>query len=522
MSEYVSWPGTGVRPGTESGYPGWGRIAPGSTRVHSPKGSVWKEVTGDDALTSAAALGAAAANAAKELAGPVSLDKITDNGTLPESTARAMAAIVGRFLKIETSQLVASKAAMDEAIIQQIWTRIITAQEGVFDKIRANIVEAGIVDGQIITGATIQTNKPAARKGRVYMNSDGLYMDDEYGTNNVTIAKDGNIRIRGNLGFENNWSFTRFTALDSRLVGSYAIPGGSQYSCGVLVNRRSNPWYGPGALFVFQEPNGTGNMCLSAPYNQGDHHARLTLSRTKVELYCNTGKLFIAPSRIDFSNDYIYMYGHQNRIALGNQGTFPALDLERAGFRLNALNGNAVKIISNETRLTIEYNAKKQVWVDDQGFRAFGGKTFVMDVPEITARTGKVLSHACTESPWDGIEYWERITLDSEGRGTWTLPEYVPLIASKQAPRAVVATADRGTVSAALDDGDRTWTVRVQGEPGAVVGLLVKAGRVVDSEGDGPGRTTAWEDAAPDRLWQDAAKFRPDPGPEQRGGPDAP
>ena len=79
---------------------------------------------------------------------------------------------MGRFLKIEANQIIASNANFDEAVAKKLWSQIVTAKEGVFDKIKANMLAVGALDGQIITGATVADGRGG--RGRVILDSNGL------------------------------------------------------------------------------------------------------------------------------------------------------------------------------------------------------------------------------------------------------------------------------------------------------------------------------------------------------------
>ena len=111
------------------------------------------------------------------------------------------------------------------------------------------------------------------------------------------------------------------------------------------------------------------------------------------------------------------------------------------------------------------------------------------------------LSHSCTESPYDGIEYWENLTLDAEGKCTWELPDYVPWIASQKAPWMVLCTAGKATLEkTGYGRVAAPWKVHVEGEPNAEVSVLVKGARVVDTpQTDG---SIEWVDYARRTPWE--------------------
>ncbi|CED90253.1 Hypothetical protein AAM4_0358 [Actinomyces succiniciruminis] len=240
-AEYIEWPGASTFPGSHT-FPGWDDRADGADVVHSHTGRVWQETT-NAYQQQVAALAAGAVEAAVtrvrtvfgrvyyikgspdtmpsfdgETAGDtvrvqdastldivaewrwtgagwermqVSSEQISnlDVGKLTvgaaeitEAVARRLAAVTGEFLSITTSQLtVSEQASINQAVLQEIWTRIVTADDGVFARIRAGMLAAnsvtgdaiagGAIDGMVITGAVIRT---AATGARVELTEDGL------------------------------------------------------------------------------------------------------------------------------------------------------------------------------------------------------------------------------------------------------------------------------------------------------------------------------------------------------------
>lgn len=89
---------------------------------------------------------------------------------IAEVTARKIASDVGRFLEITTDQLtVTGNASFVNATAHHVWTEIVTAGQGEFEQIKAGMlaansvnasnIQGGAIDGQVITGATLQTSK---------------------------------------------------------------------------------------------------------------------------------------------------------------------------------------------------------------------------------------------------------------------------------------------------------------------------------------------------------------------------
>lgn len=97
------------------------------------------------------------------------------------------------------------------------------------------------------------------------------------------------------------------------------------------------------------------------------------------------------------------------------------------------------------------------------------GKNFVLRHP---TKEGHVLIHACTESPYDGIEYWDNATLPESGEMTIELPEYFDRLHREDAPTSVF-TSNGVKVLGPVENG----RFKVKGEVGAWFSWQVKAAR---------------------------------------------
>lgn len=534
QDEYVSWPGTGIYPGTDAAYPGWGKIAPGSTSVHSPRGSVWEEVTGNEALQASAALANAVRQAGQS--GPVDLSRISPDKPLSEDAAKAIAQQVGRFLTVSTHQLVVSgSAAMQEAVIQEVWSRIITAKDGVFDKIRTNNLSAGIIDGQIVTGATIRT---AASGRRVQLDSGGLRLEDSGGNTSFSVnSQSGSVFLRGNIGTQDDWSTTYFADIGDFAQIADVKRWGGRAASGIVWQRKVNPWAQPGFITCGEGHAGNPYITIQAPGNSREdkhfwisrigweHDGRGTYSRVDSGMIkfiaTGRGRLYMDEHRADFHNETLDVGVdlRSNEVFMGQWKAGEGLKIGVASWAITPLHGvsKGCWMTANDRVITMWHNRDKNASVGPNGFFANGGKNFIMRVPKLSKlRGGKYLRHASTESPWDGIEYWDNVLIGESGTTSWVVPDYVPAIASERAPRSVFATSDRGTVNAWLDDSGAEWRVRVEGEPGARVAILLKLGRVL--EGDQPegepieDKKTGWTDDADERMWVDPPELPEDWG----------
>lgn len=97
------------------------------------------------------------------------------------------------------------------------------------------------------------------------------------------------------------------------------------------------------------------------------------------------------------------------------------------------------------------------------------GKNFITRHP---TKKDHILLHACTESPYDGIEYWDNATLPENGEMTIELPEYFDKLHREDAPTSVFAS--NGVKVLGPVEGGR---FKVKGEAGAWFSWQVKAAR---------------------------------------------
>ncbi len=492
----------------------------------SPKGSEWAEVEDNPALSSAAKLAAATLRAAGNL--PVGTNRIIAIGDLQDPAAQTIAAGVGRFLKIEANQVIAGSGNFDEAVVRKLWTQIVTAKDGVFDKIKSNMIAVGALDGQQITGATIRT----ANSGRrVVMDANGLRIeggqdgDDAFRIDAVT----GRVTMTGGIVARDDWSWVNFS--DWYLVG-----GDNGYiadlGMGVGFNRSVSPLRFPGGIYMFKDTGGQLGTAIVPPHNPGGQAGRMHIRPTDFDWggdVCNfrVNQDFF---QVTTARGDIYLNAKKSQVTLrsaysrtnlilgtGNSGGFVQLgDSGDTGTGYSAGHGWAQVCTLNGFRTNGYFSVKgttASLWSKDGGQflsvsphgLSSSGKTkqFIMHVPRMSSeRNGKMLVHKCSESPYDGIEYWTSLTLDDKGEGSWDLPDYVPVIASRRAPWVVLATANKGAVNATLDRGESLYQVHVTGEPGAEVSVLVKGARIVEMEG-AAGGVSRWADLGDEDPWFD-------------------
>ncbi|QAY16131.1 hypothetical protein SEA_SONALI_19 [Arthrobacter phage Sonali] len=135
------------------------------------------------------------------------------------------------------------------------------------------------------------------------------------------------------------------------------------------------------------------------------------------------------------------------------------------------------------------------------GLTVSGTKNFVMDHPTIP---GWSLKHASTESPHNGVEYWDTVTLDESGEVRVELPGYFEALTYAEGRNIQLTPIGRATVPVSADritDGAFT----IYGAPGQEVDWLVKAVRrstnpdePIDFDVEGPKENTPPPPPPPD------------------------
>ena len=414
---------------------------------------------------------------------------------IAEVTARKIASDVGRFLEITTDQLtVTGNSSFVNATAHHVWTEIVTAGQGEFEKIQAGMLEAnsvsasnirvGALDGKVITGATIQTERSSNRG--LKLSSDGLQVYSPKGWKSLDIdARTGEVTINGSLGRQDSWSKVWFNDIVWAQTGTDIARSGAKIGCGLAFNSLEDDWE-DGALFLQKDSNtGEPSITLQSAARRG------ASERPSLILGTQQVSITIGPSG-DWGSLAISKYGFSSKINSAsltfndggisyrkiNDNNFAYLGLGRDFLSFATLGNKNTGMWATSNGLEVAWRLNPHIYLDNSGIQMTGNKKFIMPVPKLTKERGMWLSHSCTESPYDGIEYWENLTLDEAGHASWALPDYVPLIASPKAPWVVFAS---GTASATLDRSNPDeWVIHVSGDPGAAVDVLVKGARMVD------------------------------------------
>ena len=447
------------------------------------------------------------------------------SANIPEIAARKIASDVGRFLEITTDQLtVTGNASFVNATAHHVWTEIVTAGQGEFEQIKAGMlaansvnasnIQGGAIDGQVITGATIQTSK---------QNNAGIKVDPwgirAYRPNGRTAfsvnAATGSVYVDGDVGISDSWSKARFVDIIEQLSGNDVGQRGDRWGVGLEMNKLSSP-YKYSALVTFKEDptNRGGILYFQAPSNTDNGTPNMRLSTTGLQVYGGkTVSWSMSTSNSGFSagsagKASISINNYSSSI--GMNGEIPFL-VERNGCHIRTFGDRWKGFWVNNNATIMGWASQKQAIVDNDGFRAVGGKTFIMRVPGEWAKRKKMLQHCCTESPYDGLEYWENVTLDSDGRATWVLPDYIPKIASPAAPWVVLtsstATATLNRTGYGVDAAP--WSVDIRGKSGETVSVLVKGARQLD-EWEYDSDEVSLRDRALESVWVDPPPPPPD------------
>ena len=581
--QFVTEPGFAT-PGQSS--PSYSREAPGSTVVYSPKGWKWEKVEDDYALAVSKVAQGSIEGALRqvrttfgsvfyikgtaETSPPFDGEAIGDtcrvqdavtndivaewkwtgvgweraqvssaqisnldvgkltagSAAINEIAARKIASDVGRFLELTTEQLtVSGTASFNEVMARTIWTQIVTAQEGEFEKIKAGMIaanaitasniQAGALDGQVITGATIQTNKVSNRGLKIH--DDGMQVFDSKGWKSLDIdANTGTISIEGRIGRRDTWSEVFFTDLVSRdsKTDEYL---GQKHGCGLAFNSLEDDWW-DGTVALTKDSTGNPAIRIQAPIAKASSWVSpyITVSPAAISMYTPNGNSSFSFSSggLSLNTSRVYMWMNDQGMSFGTKSdNKPRLYVGVANYNIRPTSWDRGGLWGNNSAIVMEYDNNNQVWIGADGVHITNGKKFSMRVPRLTAERGGLwLDHSCTESPYDGIEYWEQVTLNGSGQAVWVLPDYVPAIASKKAPW-IVLTGDGA--SARLDRSGDLWEVHVTGTPGSKVPVLVKGARMIDADTDSETNEPIMRDYARESPW----RLGPPPPPEpSRGG----
>ena len=555
--EYIQWPGGATFPGEDT-TPAYDRYANGNTTVHSHKG--WEWVESDNPFQKAAAAlaqstieasirrvrttfgqvfyqkgnasdkpdfpGEAYGDTAR-IQDPSTLDIVAEwkwNGldwerarvsgeqisnldvgrltagsaAINDLAARRIAGDIGKFLQLTTDQLtVTGNASFVDLTAKHVWTRIINARQGEFEKIKAGMLDAnsvtadnirsGAIDGQVITGATIQSDR--SNNHGVKIDSAGIraYTGKSDNTSFEVEAATGKVKVLGEVGIQDTWSIAKFTDVIEVQSGNDVGQRGDRWGVGIIMNGKTFPYKYPALITYKEDPtNAGGILYFQAPSSYDSSTPNMRLSTSGLSVYSGkTSAWSMNLSRSGFGagapgKGNIQVNDYMGSITVG--GYDAHLYIQGDVFRLRSTQDRWKAVWCNGNAVVMGWDQTHQAIVDRDGFRAVGGKNFIMRVPGEWQKRHMMLQHASTESPHDGIEYWENVKLDSEGRATWPLPDYIPKIASPTAPWIVLtsSSASARLVQTGYGVDAAPWSVEVSGRPEETVAVLVKGARQID------------------------------------------
>lgn len=440
------------------------------------------------------------------------------SASIAEVTARKIASDVGRFLEITTDQLtVTGNASFVNATAHHVWTEIVTAGAGEFEQIKAGMlaansvsasnIQGGAIDGQVITGATIQTERNNQRGIKIDSTGIRSYTSNGRGTSFEVDAATGRVKVLGEVGIQDSWSIAQFIDIVENISGNDVGQRGDRWGVGLSMNSKVFPYKYPALITFKEDPSVSGGILyLQAPSSYDNGTPNMRMSTNGLSVYSGkTSTWQMNLSRTGFGagaagkgnfqvNDY------SASITVGSYDSH--LYIQGDNFRLRSQNSALRSVWGNATNVVLSWDGSHQVVVDRAGFRAVGGKNFIMRVPGEWQKRHMMLQHASTESPHDGIEYWENVELDSTGRATWVLPDYVPKIASPTAPWIVLtsSTASARLIRTGYGADAAPWSVEVSGQSGETVAVLVKGARQVD-EWDEKTDTVSLRDRSKEPVW---------------------
>ena len=420
------------------------------------------------------------------------------SANIAEITARKIASDVGRFLEITTDQLtVTGNASFVNATAHHVWTQIVTAGQGEFEQIKAGMlaanavtadnIQVGALNGQVITGATIQSDQEFNRGVKIDRQGIRAYNGNSNDTTFQVEASSGKVKVFGEVGIQDTWSLAKFIDIVEEVTGNDVGEHGDRWGVGLIMNRKVSPYRLPALITFKEDPSVQGGILyLQAPSSVQGGTPNIRLSANTFDVYSGkTSKWFLGASKSGFGagasgKGLINVNDYMASITVGGYDSH--LYIQGDIWWLRSTQNSWKSVWANKDAVILGYDQNHQAVVDGNGFRAVGGKTFIMRVPGEWQKRHLMLQHACTESPYDGVEYWENVELNSEGKATWILPDYVPKIASPTAPWIALtsSSASARLIRTGYDADADPWTVEVTGTPGETVAVLVKGARQLD------------------------------------------
>lgn len=441
------------------------------------------------------------------------------SASINELAARKIAADTGRFLQLTTDQLtVTGNASFVDATARHVWAKVVSAPLGEFEQIKAGMlaansvtasnIQGGAIDGQVITGATIQTDRGNNRGIKIDSSGIRAYMGRSGDTTFEVDADTGRVKVLGEVGIQDTWSVAKFIDIVEQQSGNDVGQRGDRWGVGLYMNSKTLPYKYPALITYKEDPTNSGGILyFQAPSYYDGATPNMRLSTSGLSSYSGKSATWhMDLSRSGFaagaaSKGSFQVNDYSATITVG--GYNPHLYIQGGQFWLRSMVDTYRGVWSNGSSSILGWDRNHQAYVNASGFHAVGGKDFVMRVPGEWQKRRMMLRHASTESPHDGIEYWENVELDSTGHATWVLPDYVPKIASPTAPWIVLTSSSATAKLVRTGYGvDATpWSVEVTGQSGEAVAVLVKGARQID-EWDDKTDHIALRDRSKESVWE--------------------
>lgn len=342
--------------------------------------------------------------------------------------------------KIAALAIQAGHIAANAITADKIEAGAITAVKIDTDAITATKIAAtAITSKHTITGAKFQTTATANRG--IEITTAGLNAYDASGNVTVNInATNGAATFTGTI--KNRFSGPRVQINSSSTQATIFFYGNSEGSNILPAQIASDP--DGQSLFLFGgNPNSTTPIYTTLRLNERTSPVSWILGR----------------QGYDGAAAYPRIRGDESTVSFWERSTGHRITLDPNGFTYIVGNGLAI-----QGQLTTT-----------------GAKQFQMDHP---VKEGKTLTHASTESPHNGVEYWSdgMIEMPAQGFKTVTLPPYFEALT---APDHRVAILTAGSPKADLWAGPiEDGKLIVYGAPGALFSWVVKARRIkLDEDG---------------------------------------
>lgn len=355
-------------------------------------------------------------------------------------TAAEIASLAITSAKIAALAIQAGHIAANAITADKIEAGAITAIKIDTDAITATKIAAtAITSKHTITGAKFQTTSTANRG--IEITTAGLNAYDASGNVTVNInATNGAATFTGTI--KNRFSGPRVQINSSSTQATIFFYGNSEGGNILPAQIASDP--DGQSLFLFGgNPNSTTPIYTTLRLNERTSPVSWILGR----------------QGYDGAAAYPRIRGDESTVSFWERSTGHRITLDPNGFTYIVGNGLAI-----QGQLTTT-----------------GAKQFQMDHP---VKEGKTLTHASTESPHNGVEYWSdgMVEMPAQGFKTVTLPPYFEALT---APDHRVAILTPGSPKADLWAGPiEDGKLVVYGAPGALFSWVVKARRIkLDEDG---------------------------------------